>query len=66
MLLVAEAVKYGTAVTRVKPVKLSKFAHEFRGIPRDSLIGPALVPTSIKNVYLDDYEHSVMHEGVPR
>ncbi len=64
MLLVAEAVKYGTAVTRVKPVKLSKFAHEFRGIPRDSLIGPALVPTSIKNVYLDDYEHSVMHEGI--
>jgi hypothetical protein len=64
MLMVAEAIKYGTSITRVKPVKLAKFAHIYRGIQSDTLIAPALVPTSIKNVFLDDYEHSVMHEGI--
>jgi len=64
VLMISDAIKYGTCVTRVKPVKLAKFAHEFRGVDRDSLVGPAIVPTSIKDVYLDDYEHAVMHEGV--
>ena len=64
VLFTCEAIKYGTAVTRIKPVRLAKFARHYRGIKNDSLIGPALVPTSIKNVYLDDYEHAVMHEGL--
>lgn len=63
-LFVLEAIKYGTSVTRVREVALHKFHHDFRGTKTNKLTGPALVPCSIKSVWLDDTPLAVMHEGL--
>ena len=60
----AECVKYGTGVTRVRQVKLSRFSHDFRGVKDESIVGPALAPTSILNTYPDPSPHFLMNEGV--
>lgn len=63
-LLDGEAIKYGTYVGYVREVLIPKFDINVSGaFPRD-LRGPALVPHSIKDVFLDDTPLSVMHEGV--
>jgi len=58
-----EAVKYGSAVARVREVNLPQLSSDFRGVKGD-VRGPAMIPCSIKNTYLDDSPHSVMHEGI--
>ena len=58
-----EGVKYGTGVTRLKQVKFSRFHHEFRGVKDETVIGPSLAPTSIRNVYPDPSPHFILHEG---
>ena len=58
-----EAVKYGSAVARVREVSLPQLSNDFRGLKGD-MRGPAMIPCSIKNTYLDDSPHSVMHEGM--
>lgn len=63
-LAMVEAVKYGTGVTRLKKVQFSRFHHEFRGVKDDTVIGPSLAPTSIRNVYPDPSPHFLLHEGV--
>ena len=63
-LLDAEAIKYGTSAARVRPVQLANFAGGFRGVKSESIRGPALIPSSIKNTYLDDSPHAVMAEGI--
>ena len=63
-LLNAEAFKYGTLVGRAKLVTLDKHDNQYRGIIRDKSRIPVLVPRSIKNTYLDDSLHAVMHEGM--
>lgn len=62
-LLDASAIKYGTFVARVRPVKLAKFSSHYRGVD-DSLIGPATIPCDIKNTYLDDSPVALWHEGI--
>ncbi len=59
-----EAIKYGTAIARVRPVKTAKFSHDFRGQRNVNLVGPAVITCSIKNTYLDDRQTAVLHEGI--
>lgn len=59
-----ECVKYGTGVMRVKEVRMDKFFNDFRGTIVQDVRGPAIVPCSIRNVYLDDTPFAVMHEGI--
>lgn len=59
-----ECLKYGTGVLRTKEVITHKFFNDFRGTTAQSARGPAVVPVSIKNVYLDDTPLAVMHEGI--
>ncbi len=59
-LLDAEMIKYGTCVARVREVR--RF-NDFRyGVSRETR-GPALIPCSIKNVFLDHSAALTMHEG---
>ena len=60
----AEMIKYGTGIVRTKQVLINKFLHDFRGTSSKELLGPAVVPLSIKEVYLDDSPVMVMHEGI--
>jgi hypothetical protein len=59
-----ECLKYGTGILRTKEVITHKFFNDFRGTTALSTRGPAVVPCSIKNVYLDDTPLAVMHEGI--
>lgn len=59
-----EMIKYGTAVTRVDAVKFANFSHDFRGVDTQSVVGPAVIPASIWNTYLDDQTFQLMHEGI--
>jgi len=58
-----EAIKYGSAVVRVREVNHPDLSNDYRGVKGD-VRGPAMIPCSIKNTYLDDSPHSVMHEGI--
>ncbi len=58
-----EAIKYGSAVARVREVNHPDLSNDYRGVKGD-VRGPAMIPCSIKNTYLDDSPHSVMHEGM--
>ncbi|RJR37221.1 MAG: hypothetical protein C4576_23020 [Desulfobacteraceae bacterium] len=62
-MFLAEDLKYGTAVGRVGKVRMARFSHSSMGVKSKDLMGPAFIPMSIKNVYLDDSYSSVMHEG---
>ena len=62
--LLTEAIKYGTFVARVREVSLTQFSHEARSVSAKQIIGPAVIPCSIKNTYLDDTTSAVMHEGI--
>lgn len=59
-----EAIKYGTSILRVKEVEMHKFFNDYRGTQQQTMKGPAVVPCSIKHVYLDDTPMAVMHEGI--
>jgi hypothetical protein len=59
-----ESIKYGTGILRVKEVEMHKFFNDYRGTQRQTMKGPAVVPCSIKNVFLDDTPMAVMHEGI--
>lgn len=61
-LFLAEMVKYGTGVGRVKVITPVKFTYEYRGTGVEK--GPAFLPYSIRNTYLDDIPALVMHEGL--
>ena len=50
----AEAFKYGIGVGRARLQTKSVFIHEARGVRKETQLLPTLVPTSIKNTYLDD------------
>ncbi len=63
-LLLAEAIKYGTMVGRVREVQHARFTHDYRGVGDRSIIGPAIIPCSIKQTYLDDRDSQMAHEGV--
>ena len=63
-LLDTEALKYGTCIGRVLEVGAGHFKHDYRGTQAEEVRGPALIPCSIKQTYLDDSTTAVMHEGV--
>ncbi len=62
-LLDMSAIKYGTFVARVRPVKLARFSNQFRGVGGE-MIGPATIPCDIKSTYLDDSPPALLHEGI--
>lgn len=55
----AEAIKYGTYACRVSKVLIPQF-----GPGKSNTFGPAVIPISIKQLYLDDSPQQVMHEGI--
>ena len=63
-LLLAECLKYGTMCGRVRAVKWAKFSHDYRGVTAENIMGPAIVPCSMKTTYLDDTVSAVMQEGI--
>ena len=58
----AQAYSYGFGVGRIKRVSMRILGHDARGKSGDFMI-PVLIPRNAKNVYLDDSQHSIMHEG---
>lgn len=62
-LINAEAFKYGVGVARARMVKKPQFIHTARGVAKETVEIPMLVPRSIKNTYLDDTEAALMNEG---
>lgn len=59
----AEAFKYSCGIGLVKPVKKHVFSETARGIVKEERKIPIFYPRSIKNTYLDDSKHALMHEG---
>jgi hypothetical protein len=59
-----EMIKYGTGVVRTRQVRMHKFYHDYRGTVAERALGPAVVPLSVRDVYLDDSPVAVMHEGI--
>lgn len=58
-----ETIRYGTGIARVRELKAPEFLHSHRGTSANEIKGPAVIPTSIKNTYLDDTPQAMMHEG---
>lgn len=63
-LLHADAFKHGTFAARAKIASHDDFDNDFRGVIPERFDLPALIPRPIRNVYLDDTVHAVMHEGL--
>lgn len=59
----AEAFKYGTGVGRGRVVTKAQILSLASGDIRETTKFPALIPVSIKDLYLDDSPHAVLHEG---
>lgn len=59
----AETLRYGTAVGRVRLVDLRSFKHAQNGVFKDAKKIPAFVPWSIWDVYLDDRPSILAKEG---
>lgn len=55
----AEAIKYGTYACRISKILLPQF-----GPGKSNVFGPAVIPISIKDLYLDDSPQQVMQEGI--
>jgi len=62
-LINAEAFKYGVGIARARKVKKPVFIHSARGVTKENVEIPMLVPRSIKNTYLDDSQTALMNEG---
>lgn len=59
-----EALKFGTYAARVQPAMQPTFSSDLRGVMAQKAIGPAVIPVSIRRLYLDDTPQAVMMEGV--
>lgn len=59
----AEAFSYGMGLGRARKVTKRLFHNTAKGVVPYSATIPVLVPTSIRNTYLDDSKHSLMNEG---
>lgn len=59
----AEAISYGAGVGRVKNIQKSVFLNTARGVVREDKTFPVLIPRTLKESYLEDREHILMHEG---
>jgi len=62
-LINAEAFKYGVGIARARRVKKPVFIHSARGVTKENVDIPMLIPRSIKNTYLDDSQSALMNEG---
>lgn len=61
-LIRANAISYSFGVGRLRMVNRDILGHQMRGKITSRKI-PVLIPRSPKNVYLDDSQHALMHEG---
>ncbi len=61
-LINSEAYSYGFGVGRLWPVKKKILSHSMKGSPSMREV-PVLLPRSARDVYFDDTQHAVMHEG---
>lgn len=61
--LLTEATKYGTYAGRALLVDIPEFTEDFRGARGRNRPIPALVPVSMRNLYLDDSVQNALHEG---
>lgn len=59
----AEAMSYGVGVGRARMVEKTVYRDTARGIVSDARKIPVLLPRSLKETYLDDRTHILMHEG---
>ena len=59
----AESFKYGTGIGRGRIVTKDQILSIASGDISERTKFPALIPVSIKNTYLDDSPHAVLHEG---
>lgn len=62
-LLHMEAFKYGTFVGKARMAKKHIFPLTTKGVVKQTVSFPVMIPRSIRNVYLDDSKHNVMMEG---
>lgn len=62
-LINSEAFKYGTGIGRARKVRKDVFIPGKDGVRKVTRSFPALVPRSIKHVYLDDSQHNLANEG---
>jgi len=62
-IVASETIKYGTGICRVLPVKPAFYTDQWRGAHRKEMSGPAVIPCSFWNTYLDDSWNATMHEG---
>ena len=62
-LVINEQIKYGTGICRVRSVRHAGFSQEYRGVRAETMKGPAIIPCSVWNTYLDDSWTALMHEG---
>lgn len=60
----AESFKYGTGIGRGRVVTREQILSIASGDISNRTKFPALIPVSIKNTYLDDSPHAVLHEGM--
>lgn len=59
----AQALSYGFGVGRLRKVKRRILGHDARLSGFDNQRIPVLIPRDARKVYLDDSQHSIMHEG---
>lgn len=62
-LINAQAIAYGFGVGRLRKVKRRVLGHDARTTGSKEQRIPVLIPRNAKKVYLDDSQHSLMHEG---
>jgi len=62
-LLDMEAFNYGTFVGKARTITKQMFPTTAKGVVKETVKFPVMIPRSIKNVYLDDSKHNVMMEG---
>lgn len=62
--IMGQTFSYGVGVARARMMRLSKYTSDYRGGGvADGRLIPAIVPRSIRSVYLDDNPAAVMREG---
>ncbi len=63
-LIDAQALAYGSGVGRMRRVSGRILGYNARTMKPKNVKTPILVPRNIRNVFFDDSQHALMHEGV--
>jgi len=62
-MIIGESIKYSMGIGRARVANRRIFLHTSKGVVKKQMEIPILVPRSIKNVFLDNSEVSMMNEG---